>query len=197
MQRPSDAKRDAICKAAAQLFAARPYHEVRQEDIAELASVGKGTLYIYFKGKEDLYLALARTGFAALVDRVREKLAAPVGGCRARLGVILAELTGFAAAFPDLHTVMRTQPLGVVDPDVEAARARLTETITGVLREGIASGEAVDACPEMTTRLILSFSRGLVQFPVAEVGAEPLAEHVLNVIWGGIGRRGASSEDSA
>jgi AcrR family transcriptional regulator len=188
MQRPSDAKREAICRAAACLFAARPYHEVRQEDIAERAGVGKGTLYIYFKSKDDLYLALAREGFAALVERVRERLDGPVGGCRERLAVIFGELTGFAAAFPELHTVMRTQALGAVDPEVEAARAALARLIEGVLCEGVRAGEIRDEHPELTARIILAFGRGLAMFQLDEATAGALGEQLLRVVWQGVGR---------
>ena len=49
---------EKILAAAAQLFATHRFHEARMEDIAALAEVGKGTLYRYFKDKEELYLAL-------------------------------------------------------------------------------------------------------------------------------------------
>ena len=114
MQRPSEAKRESIARAAAELFAARPYHEVRQEDIAERAGVGKGTLYVYFRSKEDLYLALAREGFA-LVARVRIACRPPrrMPGAAA---MIFGELTGFASSFPELHAVMRNTAAGPADP---------------------------------------------------------------------------------
>ena len=49
---------DKILAAAAQLFASHHFHQARMEDIADLAEVGKGTLYRYFKDKEELYMAL-------------------------------------------------------------------------------------------------------------------------------------------
>src|SRR5438046_1732663 len=47
-----------ILHTAARLFDRRRYHEVRMEDVAASAGVGKGTLYRYFQDKEDLYIAL-------------------------------------------------------------------------------------------------------------------------------------------
>src|SRR5215207_8485134 len=49
---------DKILGAAARLFATHRFHEARMEDIAAAAGVGKGTLYRYFKDKEELYLGL-------------------------------------------------------------------------------------------------------------------------------------------
>jgi hypothetical protein len=43
------AKAQRIIQAAIQLFAERPYHEVRMDDVAERAKVAKGTLYVHFK----------------------------------------------------------------------------------------------------------------------------------------------------
>src|SRR5204862_4103527 len=81
---------DKILAAAAQLFAARRFHEARMEDIAALAEVGKGTLYRYFKDKEELYLALLDRAAVGLEKRLcrclagsaspREQLVAVVAG---------------------------------------------------------------------------------------------------------------------
>ena len=51
------ARREAILDAAAQLFSAR--HElVNVADIAVAAGLAKGTVYLYFQSKEEIYLAL-------------------------------------------------------------------------------------------------------------------------------------------
>jgi len=58
MQRPDEKKRQLIANTAAKLFATRPFHKVKLDDVASAAGVGKGTLYIYFKSKEEpLFLA--------------------------------------------------------------------------------------------------------------------------------------------
>src|SRR4051812_30830480 len=74
MQRPDEKKRALITATAARLFATRPFHKVRLEDIAAEAKVGKGTVYIYFDDKEDLYFSIIYEGFARLVDGLREQL---------------------------------------------------------------------------------------------------------------------------
>ncbi|HWE94169.1 MAG TPA: TetR/AcrR family transcriptional regulator [Tepidisphaeraceae bacterium] len=74
MQVPNEQKRRHITSAAAKMFAARPYHKVRLDDIAAAAGVAKGTLYVYFDSKEDLYFTLTLEGFAQLVDRLNAQL---------------------------------------------------------------------------------------------------------------------------
>jgi uroporphyrinogen-III synthase/AcrR family transcriptional regulator len=53
-----NAKRESILKAASELFAGRSYHEVMMDDVARTAGIAKGTLYIYFESKEELYYSV-------------------------------------------------------------------------------------------------------------------------------------------
>ncbi len=69
-------KREEILKAAEKVLRTKRFHEVKMDDVAKEAGVGKGTIYRYFKDKEDLYIAVALEGFIniqvqlkAIVDR--------------------------------------------------------------------------------------------------------------------------------
>jgi len=53
-----EAKRAAILEAASQTFASNGFHAARISDVAELAGVGKGTVYLYFSSKEDLLISI-------------------------------------------------------------------------------------------------------------------------------------------
>ncbi len=53
-------------KAAERLFATRRFHEITTDDIAQAAGVGKGTIYRYFKDKDDLFFTTAAAGFEDL-----------------------------------------------------------------------------------------------------------------------------------
>ncbi len=62
-ERPSQ-----ILDAALDVFAEKGFHEARMDEIAEHAGITKGTIYLYFESKEELFLAMARTGFAEWVN---------------------------------------------------------------------------------------------------------------------------------
>ena len=65
------ARRDQIVAAAAECFARAGYRVTTMADIAEAAGVSKGTPYLYFPGKEALFIALYEEwdcGLAARVD---------------------------------------------------------------------------------------------------------------------------------
>ena len=69
-----DNKRDKILLAAQELFSERGYHETTVEEIAKLAGIAKGTVYIYFDSKEQLFKEVIKSGFKELTRIVEEKI---------------------------------------------------------------------------------------------------------------------------
>ena len=51
---PPGPKRDAILRAAIDVFAERGYFNAQVADVARAAGVAAGTVYLYFKSKDDL-----------------------------------------------------------------------------------------------------------------------------------------------
>ncbi len=62
------ATRKRILEAAAQVFASKGYHETRVDDIVESSNSSKGSVYSYFPGKQQIFLALVDQ-FADLLQR--------------------------------------------------------------------------------------------------------------------------------
>ncbi len=67
-------KKRKIFEAALQVFAREGYHQATMEKIAELSGVGKGSLYRYFKSKEDLLDELLIYKYDEIVQRVNQIL---------------------------------------------------------------------------------------------------------------------------
>jgi len=51
-------KRDAILRAATKVFAQRGFFQSQVADVARVAGVAAGTVYLYFKGKDDLLVSI-------------------------------------------------------------------------------------------------------------------------------------------
>lgn len=51
---------DEIAAAALQIFARRGLHQTTLDDVAKEAGISKGTIYLYFKSKEELFIAAAQ-----------------------------------------------------------------------------------------------------------------------------------------
>src|SRR5271170_3536141 len=95
-------KRRLIVQTAVKLFSEKPFHQVRLDDVAEAAGVGKGTVYIYFKNKEELYYSLIYEGFAEMVDRLQIEVNQPGLDGPGRLRAIVTAMVDFGIRQPQL-----------------------------------------------------------------------------------------------
>jgi TetR/AcrR family fatty acid metabolism transcriptional regulator len=69
-------KYQRILDAAAAIFAEKGFHSARVSDVAERASVADGTIYLYFRNKEELLMTAINTAFDAFMSLARTELAA-------------------------------------------------------------------------------------------------------------------------
>jgi TetR/AcrR family fatty acid metabolism transcriptional regulator len=67
-------KRTLITEAAIEVFAAKGYNHARISDIARTAGVADGTIYLYFKNKEDLLLSVFEEKMDELLAGLGEAL---------------------------------------------------------------------------------------------------------------------------
>lgn len=186
MQRPDENKRITIMKVAAELFAQRPYHEVRLDDVAEAAKVGKGTLYIYFRSKEHLYGSLVLEGFTQLIDRLRPEIESPSGSAWQTLQLIIGEFVAWAVGTPHLFQLIRPGQLHDVVPGLPEKRRELGRLIEQVLHRGINACEFDDPHPEITAQFIPACVRGAIRHTSGEVNPRVLEDHLLRIIGNGI-----------
>ena len=71
------ARRQAIVDAALSVFAENGFGAARLDDVAKRAGVAKGTLYLYFDDKEQLFEAVIRNAVSPLIERLQALAAAP------------------------------------------------------------------------------------------------------------------------
>jgi AcrR family transcriptional regulator len=65
-------KRDAILEAARTLFAKKGYDDTTIADIAKVAGVAVGTVYLYFRNKHEVYTAVALDVEATIADAFQD-----------------------------------------------------------------------------------------------------------------------------
>lgn len=75
-ERRKDRRPAELLDAALALFVEHGYAATRLEDIAARAGVSKGTLYLYFANKEELFKALVSENLLPLIERFRAETAA-------------------------------------------------------------------------------------------------------------------------
>lgn len=183
-------RRRAILSAADKQFAKRPYREVLLEDIAADAEVAKGTLYLYFENKADLYLALVIEWFEPMVRRLQEEVPAVAEqSAWAGIRLLIKEMLAFNLDHPALQEVMReTSPASAeaICGDLKRSMATLIEQ---TLRQGVARGELADPAPEATAELILATIPRAARWMMAKRprwSAEATAAYLLRIFGDGL-----------
>jgi len=74
-EREKEHRRDEILNAAQKVFFEKGLQSATMDEIAEAAELSKGTLYLYYGSKEDLYLAVMMRGFDVLHVMFAETIA--------------------------------------------------------------------------------------------------------------------------
>ena len=136
-------KRGRIMDAAIKVFAERGFHTATVAEIARSAGVADGTIYLYFKGKDDLLLRLFDEKMTELLAEARAELAREPDA-PARLARFIQLHLSLVERNPDLAAVLivelrqSAQFLKAADRNKLAA---YVEVIAEVVREGQERGE--------------------------------------------------------
>ncbi len=69
-----DGKHEKILKAASKVFAQRGFHNARVSEIAREANVADGTIYLYFKNKDDILIHLFEETMEGILRGMREEI---------------------------------------------------------------------------------------------------------------------------
>jgi TetR/AcrR family fatty acid metabolism transcriptional regulator len=136
-------KPQQIIDAAIRVFARAGYYNSRVSDIAREAGIASGTIYLYFKTKDEILVTLFREKMAEWVEFVRGQIAAepdPLAKLRRLVALHFTVLEGN----PDLAEVVQVE-LRQGHKFFRGASAHEVSSyftlIGGVLEEGIASGQ--------------------------------------------------------
>jgi TetR/AcrR family fatty acid metabolism transcriptional regulator len=107
-RRRSDDKRQRILQAAIKVFARKGYFAAKVSEIAHRAAVADGTIYLYFKNKEDILVNLFDEVMAEHIERARIELAA-VDGAPRKLRAIATHHLSMLGANRELAIVFQVE----------------------------------------------------------------------------------------
>jgi TetR/AcrR family fatty acid metabolism transcriptional regulator len=201
LSRPADQtradKREAILRAATEVFAARGFFNAQVADVARAAGIAAGTVYLYFKSKDDLLVSIfERTMREAIADgrACIAPLRDPVAQLRAIARVHLDRMGGDRSLAIVFQVELRQST-----KFMERFSATLLREYLGIIRDVIADGQArrvfrrdvnptlaaklfFGALDEMATNWILSRRR-------YSLAGE--ADAIVDFIVGGLGTAGS------
>jgi len=132
------ARTSAILQAAAQVFAAQGYQAATIDEIAERAGIGKGTVYEYFRSKQDLFFAVFDDYIASMEAVAQETAEAPSATAAARLQQSIHTVLAMSAQTVDLFPLVFEFWAASASPDRQARVAQMFRETYGKFRALIA-----------------------------------------------------------
>jgi AcrR family transcriptional regulator len=150
---------EQIIKAAFQVFGECGLANARLQDIAERAGVSKGTIYLYFPNKEELFREMIRRTVVSAIERGEQVVTH--GSPTTQL---LASMRGYWTFMrsPAFSTIYRLV-IGELHqfPDLakfyaEEVVARGQRLLGGIIRRGIDAGEFRETDPIIAARMLVA-----------------------------------------
>lgn len=159
-----EATRQRIIHEAASEFARLGFDAANINTIAERSGIGKGTIYLYFENKRELFLAMLRSIAQAQLTPVRAALASE-GSLRQRLQRLFLAFAQQANAERDYFNVYMSALYGV-NRAFQAEATKLLRDYVAVialmLEESRTQGELRNIDVEATALMVLSLTESYV-----------------------------------
>ena len=168
-----------ILRAAEKVFFAKGFESATMNEIARKAEVGKGTIYLYFQGKDDIHRAIVERGMDILFGLIKNSAKDQACGM-SRLETVWDSFMRFRTDYPNYCNAFihyETKSRGQIegdDFDQWVARYKVIKYMIDAIEEGRADGSIrsdVDAADmtlmlwaQMTGAIMLvRFKRSLIE----------------------------------
>lgn len=191
-----EAKKDDIFSAAASVFAEKGYSGTRMEDIAVKANIGKGTVYEYFRSKDELFFAL----YQNLLDKFHTKIYSALTPQQSPTETLAAFVTTTLKAFDEWHeyailliefwTEHRRGKFSQVEFSTIYDKSR--EIISGLIDAGIENGEFARVDSHVMASAIIGILDGVMLQRVFDPGLYKkfdMVDHIPRIIFDGLNKR--------
>jgi AcrR family transcriptional regulator len=150
-----------IRTAALDVFSRKGFAAARLDDVAQAAGVAKGTIYLYFKSKEDLLESIVKSTIGVMLDGFEQAVAAssaPASQLLRMVGQTIATAIEDGDRRRVLHIVLSE---GARFPEIadyyhREIIARGMSLARAIIAKGIASGEFVSDEPARFPQLIMA-----------------------------------------
>ena len=170
----SGIQRGRLLSATFALVGERGYEGVSARSVSERAGVSNRTFYECFSDREDCFLAAFNHGVAGLELEVRAAWESEPGWS-AGVRVALSALLRMLDREPAVRRLVFVEALAA-GPRVLARRARVLESLAGVVDRGRANAQAPAALPPLVAEGVVGATFGVIHARLLELRPEPLVE---------------------
>ena len=165
---PAD-RRVQILRSARRVFARRGYHDTAVSDIVADAGIARGTLYLYFDGKREVFGVLLEELLHELDVRIRPvrlgpQEAPPLDQVRENVRRVIELLVGD----PDNVRLLLQQASGL-DRGSQAALGRFNARVARMIESSLEAGVTLGILRECDTRVVCACIIGMVKEVVERI----------------------------
>ena len=183
-----DLRRREILKAAAALFSEKSYHDVKMDEVAHAAGVGKGTVYLYFDSKENLYLEIIGSAFEELVALIEKEIAKAQAAPK-KLAQMLEVIFRFFGEHKDVLRILSRDETHLIREHFELTehwRRRGLDLYQEIIEKGIKEGSFKAVNAKITALIIYGLIRSVTFYYGETKRPEKVAEEVYSILAEGI-----------
>ena len=161
----SEWRRAEIIEAARRIFARLGYSESNVEQIASEAGIGKGTVYLYFKSKEEVFAAVLATDLETLTNKAIEGMASK-DTLEERLQVFFDVRVDYIRNYRDFLQIYlsefgsRGSRSPLLAEVIDRKFRRSVESLRECVEQAIARGEIRKVPAEAAAHAILDLAKG-------------------------------------
>ena len=185
----ADFRRQEILAAARTVFARKGFAGGIVDEIAKEAGLAKGTVYLYFRSKRELFKAVLEHDMEALKADTLQRIDAATGLDGKIRAFALARLE-HADANGELFRIMDTSGHSFTRKQYNALLKEPALRLTAEIEAAQGRGEIRSLPAEKVAWTIVDLTRGSVQRRlIGETGGTPAeeADFLLDLIWAGLG----------
>jgi AcrR family transcriptional regulator len=155
-----------ILLAAEVSFATKRFHEVRMEDIALAAQVGKGTIYRYFSDKEALYDALLKEASHELLGRLEDSIGKQHSAKNKLVALVSTSLEVFDKRPHLFDLILHTEALRTMSNEFpwQETRFQVIELVQKIFSHACACQEFAIKDPLHASLQLLGGLRAVIRF---------------------------------
>lgn len=184
-------KKMRILQAAVKVFSENGFHEAKMEKIAEVADVGKGTVYEYFKSKEELFIEMFKVGSDYYMQQVNDEVNT-ASSAEEKLLKVMELHFRFMQENRDLARLIMQEHHQINKNIQQWGHCQHNEKIniiTKIIAEGIENKEFKTSNPEVTAALIFAMvaaTGGMVMFSPKQLKVEDILASIKEMLTDGI-----------
>lgn len=186
-------RRKELLLAARQVFAESGFERATMERVAERAHVAKGTVYLYYASKRELYLAALTQGLSELHDLVRGRLD-PALSCLDNLRAFIETKVAFfdtEREFFGIYLELGLPPGNAAgaDPALRRLCRAHHRILEDLLSRAVARGEIRELPLDRLAEAVTHLTRAAVARRLDGRSTAPVADDarfVIDLVWRGI-----------